>query len=559
MLTDLHIRNFAIIDILQVGFSAGFNVLTGETGAGKSIIIDAVALLLGDRARVDLIRTGHEEAVVEAVFDLQGRPEVRQALREGGFEDEAELLIKRVVNRNGRNKIFINGHHAKLAQLQPLTSQLMNIYGQHEHQGLQRADSHLDFLDCFANLQRDLEAYRCHYDEVQLLEKQLQQLQQAEAGRLQRLDLLKYQLRELDEAALQAGEDDELATERSLLQHGERLSRSALTGYETLYGAEQAVCSQLDAVAAILESGATIDGQLLPLAETVRSSLYALEDVAEQLRSYAGRVSFDAGRLDQVEKRLALLADLKRKYSDSVEGLLSYRDGIVRESEALEHADAAREELAHRLEQRRLQIQQEGEAISTRRHIAADALRQAVEQELTELAMPKAQFEMRLFGLAKAGPGGLERGEFYLAANPGEDSKPLAWIASGGELSRIMLALRRAAPGADQLSTLIFDEVDAGIGGVAASAVGQKLQAIAREAQVLCITHLPQVAAFADHHYRVEKQEREGRTCTALIRLEGEQRAEEMARMLGGAQVTERTLDHAREIIAQSALGASGD
>jgi DNA repair protein RecN (Recombination protein N) len=553
MLTDLHIRNFAIIDALEVGFSAGFNVLTGETGAGKSIIIDAVALLLGDRARVDLIRTGSEEAVVEAVFDLRGQPAVREALAVGGFEDEDELLIKRVVNRSGRNKIFINGNLAKLAQLQPLTSQLMNIYGQHEHQGLQRADSHLAFLDSFAGLQPKLDAYRAHYDEIQQLEQQLQTLQAAEAGRLQRLDLLSFQLRELDEAALLAGEDDALLAERSLLQHGERLSRSALTGYETLYGAEQAVCSHLDAVAAELERSASIDNQLLPLAETVRSSLYMLEDVAEQLRSYAGKVSFDAARLNQVEKRLAQLTDLKRKYADTIDGLLAYREEIASESDALADADATREELAKRLDLGRLQLQQQGDVISARRREAAEALRRAVEAELAELAMPKAQFEMRLFALPQAGPGGLERGEFYLAANLGEDSKPLAWIASGGELSRIMLALRRAAPGADHIPTLIFDEVDAGIGGVAASAVGQKLQAIAREAQVLCITHLPQVAAFADHHYRVEKQEREGRTCSGLVHLEGEQRIEEMARMLGGAQVTERTLEHAREIVAQSA------
>ncbi|OEU50302.1 MAG: DNA repair protein RecN, partial [Desulfuromonadales bacterium C00003096] len=373
------------------------------------------------------------------------------------------------------------------------------------------------------------------------------------AGRLQRLDLLSFQFRELEEADLRAGEDDELLAERSLLQHGERLSRSALTGYETLYGAEQAVCTHLDAVASELESSASIDGQFLPLAESVRSSLYLLEDVAEQLRSYAGKVSFDAARLNEVERRLAQLTDLKRKYAGTIDGLLAYRDEIARESESLVHADATRDELAKRLEQGRLQVQQQGAAISGRRRDAAEALRQAVEGELAELAMPKAQFEMRLFVLPQAGPGGLERGEFYLAANLGEDSKPLAWIASGGELSRIMLALRRAAPGADNISTLIFDEVDAGIGGVAASAVGQKLQAIAGEAQVLCITHLPQVAAFADHHYRVEKQERDGRTCTGLVHLAGEERIEEMARMLGGAQVTERTLEHAREIIARSA------
>ncbi len=556
MLTDLQIRNFAIIDVLEVEFSSGFNVLTGETGAGKSIIIDAVALLLGDRARGDLIRTGHEEAVVEAVFDLREQAQVRRNLAEGGFGDEEELLIRRVVNRNGRNKIFINGHLAKLVQLHPLTSQLMSIYGQHEHQGLQRPDSHLEFLDYFAGLQDSLQDYRTCYDELQRLENVFQGMQEAEAERLQRLDLLTFQLRELENAELRAGEEEELADERSLLQHGERLSRAALGGYETLYGAEQAVCAQLDTVASSLEDSAAIDGKLAPLAETVRSSLYALEDVAEQLRDYAGKVSFDGARLDQIETRLAFLGNLKRKYADSVDGLLVCRDKMAEEYEALVNADAAREELAKRLDDLRNHLRHKGEALSSRRQEAAEELRRAVEKELTELAMAKAHFEMRLFPLAAPGPSGLERGEFYLAANAGEDSKPLAWIASGGELSRIMLALRRAAPGAECIATLIFDEVDAGIGGVAASAVGRKLQSIAETAQVLCITHLPQVAAFADQHYRVEKQEREGRTCTALVRLEGEQRVEEMARMLGGAQVTERTLEHAREIVASSASGA---
>ncbi|MEZ4483357.1 MAG: DNA repair protein RecN [Syntrophotaleaceae bacterium] len=554
MLTDLHIRDFAIIDALEVSFSSGFNVLTGETGAGKSIIIDAVALLLGDRARIDLVRTGSEEAVVEAVFDLQGQPAVRQALADGGFGDEDELLVKRVVNRNGRNKVYINGSLAKLAQLQPLTSQLMSIYGQHEHQNLQRADSHLAFLDGFAGLDSELTAYRHCYGEILELEQALQKLLEAETGRVQRLDLLSFQLRELDEASVQVGEDDDLLAERKLLQHGERLSRSALAGYETLYGAERAVCTQLDTVAAELESGAAIDGQLSPLAEAVRSSLYTLEDVAEQLRSYAGKVSFDAARLNEVEKRLALLADLKRKYAGTIDGLLTYRESIALESEQLTHADAARQELVERLERVRQQLQRQGKEISTRRRSAAEVLRQAVEKELAELAMPKAQFEMRLFDLPQPGSGGLERGEFYLAANPGEDPKPLAWIASGGELSRIMLALRRAAPAGDSVATLIFDEVDAGIGGVAATAVGQKLQTIARGAQVLCITHLPQVAAFADYHYRVEKQERDGRTCSGLVCLEGDERIEEMARMLGGAQVTESTLEHAREIISRSAV-----
>ncbi len=552
MLTDLHIRNFAIIDRLEISFSSGFNVLTGETGAGKSIIIDAVALLLGDRARMDLIRTGVEEAVVEAVFDLRNQPEVGRALAEAGFGGEEELLIRRVVNRNGRNKVFLNGSLAKLTQLQPLIGQLMNIYGQHEHQSLQRAETHLAFLDRYAGLENGLAEYRRLYEEVEELSTSLHRLLQAESNRQQRLDLLTFQLREIDGAALRAGEEDELLAERRLLQNAERLSRTALSGYEKLYGAEGAVGEQLAAVAGELEGAVSFDDHLAPLGEALRSALYAVEDVAEQLRIYAGRISFDASRLNEVEQRLARLVDLKRKYGGTLQGVFEYRQDIARELDELAHADTARDDLEKRLADGRECLQVVAAEMSARRREAAESLRCAVEKELHELAMPKARFELRLFELPQPGPFGLERGEFYLAPNPGEDPKPLAWIASGGELSRIMLALRRAAPEGDSVATLIFDEVDAGIGGAAATAVGEKLRTIAREAQVLCITHLPQVAAFADHHYRVEKQEQDGRTCTSLALLEGEERVLEMARMLGGAKVGDSTIEHAREIIAKS-------
>jgi DNA repair protein RecN (Recombination protein N) len=337
-----------------------------------------------------------------------------------------------------------------------------------------------------------------------------------------------------------------------LLHNAERLSMTALNGYEELYGAERAVGERLDAVAADLEGATKFDEKLAPLAEAVRSALYAVEDVAEQLRGYAGRMSFDSSRLKEVDQRLALLADLKRKYGGSLQGVVEHRQAIGLEAEALIQADSTRDDLEKRLAAGRRHVQEMAEAMSLKRAEAADRLHQEVERELQELAMPKARFEMRLFSLSQPGPGGLERGEFYLAPNLGEDPKPLAWIASGGELSRIMLALRRAAPEGDSVGTLIFDEVDAGIGGTAATAVGEKLRAIARGVQVLCITHLPQVAAFADHHYRVEKMEQDGRTRTELVRLDSEQRVLEMARMLGGAQVSDRTIEHAREIIAES-------
>jgi len=549
MLNELIIRNFAIIERLHVSFRPGFNVLTGETGAGKSIIIDAVGLLLGDRARPDLIRTGEEEASVEAVFDISELVEVRQALEEAGFEADDELLVRRVVSHNGKNRIYLNGSLAKLGQLQQVTSQLVVINGQHEHQKLQRTESHLTFLDQFAGLQGQVDDYAQLYHRCQDLDEELQQLLAAERDRQRRLDLLTFQSEEIAAAQLQAGEEETLTAERQLLQHAERLALSSQGGFEILYGAEDAVCGRLDKIADDLLNSARFDPSLAPLAETVRSAFYSLEDVATQLRDYSEGNNHDPQRIQAVEDRLALLTNLKRKYGPSVAAILAYAEQISGEIDQLQNFEASRQRLEDELAATREKLLAVGQGLSSQRQQAAERLQQAVLGQLADLAMEKARFAMRFFPLAEPGSRGLERGEFYLSPNPGEELKPLAWIASGGELSRIMLALKRAAPDSDKVATVIFDEVDAGIGGMAATAVGEKLRDVSKGAQVLCITHLPQVAACGDHHYRVEKQEEEGRTRTRLVLLEGEERVAEMARMLGGAKITERTLEHARELV----------
>lgn len=558
MLCELSIRNFAIIDRLQVQFGLGFNVLTGETGAGKSIIIDAVGLLLGDRARPELIRTGEEEATVEALFDLAKVPVLRAELAEQGFEEGEELLVKRVVARSGKNRVYLNGSLAKLGQLQPLTAQLLAIYGQHEHQNLQKPEQHLAMLDDFAGLASDLEAYQLFFREQQRLESRLEQLNAAERQRQQRLDLLSFQSRELAAAALRPGEDEELQAERLLLQHAERLALATTGGYELLYGGEGAVVERLDTVASQLEALVTVDPRLGSWAEGVRSALFTLEDVAAGLRDYQGE-AFEPRRQAEVDERLALLTSLKRKYAPTIGEILALQAGIEEELSALANVEATREELQQQLSASRQRLLRAGEELSAKRREAALRLAAAVEGELQALAMPKARFEVRFFPLAEPGAKGLERGEFYLSPNPGEETKPLAWIASGGELSRIMLSLKRVAPAGDGVPTQIFDEVDAGIGGVAATAVGEKLHAVAAGQQVLCITHLPQVAAFADRHYRVEKREQEGRTRTELLQLADVDRVQEMARMLGGAQITDRTLEHARELIRLSTGAGAND
>ncbi len=556
MITDLIIKNFAIIENLHVSFGHGFNVLTGETGAGKSIIIDAVNLLLGGRARGEVIRTGTDEASVEAVFDLQAENVVRRRLAELGL-DADELVVRRLVSRSGENQVFVNGSLVPLAQLRELTCRLVNIYGQHEHQNLQQVETHLQLLDNFAGLQDLLTCYRQAFEQTRQIEQQLARLDLAERERQQRLDMLTFQSQELTAAKLVAGEDLELEQERSLLQHAEKLTAATAGGYETLYAGQSAVCEQLGGVADQLAALQQIDPQLVVLVETLRSSLYDLEDVAGQLRSYTEKLDFEPQRQQQVEERLAVLANLKRKYAPTVEELLAYQAKIAEDLALLSDVAGHREQLQHQLDSARAELLAEGVKLSLHRRQAAAELAIAVESELAGLAMPSAKFELRLTALAEPSAEGLERGEFYLAANPGEVAQPLAKIASGGELSRIMLALKRSAPEGDGVRTLIFDEVDAGIGGEAATAVGEKICRLGRTLQVLCVTHLPQVAAFADQHYQVTKEEAAGRTSTRLLLLDNEQQVAEMARMLGGAQISERTLEHARELIASSSARIS--
>ncbi|MCM2265811.1 MAG: DNA repair protein RecN [Desulfuromonadales bacterium] len=555
MLVHLTITNFAIIDRLEVEFGSGFNVLTGETGAGKSIVMDALGLLLGDRASPELIRAGCEEATVEALFDLTGRSDLQAVINAAGFSAGSELILRRVITRAGRSRAYINGGLATLTQLQPLTEQLVAVCGQHEHQALMGRDAHLPLVDTFGGH----EALNCEYRELfaawRATGEHLARLSEAERERARRLDLLRYQAREIGEARLQPGEEEELAAERLLLQNAERLAAAANNGYETLYAADGAVCAALGRMAGELEGLAGIDPELGQLAETLRQSLYTLEDVAAQLRSHLNRIGCEPGRQEEVEERLALLTALKRKYGASVAEILEQQAAIVTELDELEHAEETRAALEAELVGQLTALLDVGSRLGAARREAGERLGAAMQRELADLSMAGARFELQLTELPEPGPLGLERGEFLLAPNRGEALLPLARIASGGELSRILLALKRVTPGREQVPTLVFDEVDAGIGGATATAVGDKLRAVSRNAQVLCVTHLPQVAAGADRHFLVVKRELAGRTVTGIEPLAGEARVAEMARMLGGAQVTERSLAHARELIGAPPQG----
>lgn len=552
MLTDLIIKNFAIIESLHVTFAPGFNVLTGETGAGKSIIIDAVNLLLGGRARGEVIRTGSDDATVEAIFDIANEAAFIQRLRDAGLPDDDEFMVRRIVSRSGKNRVFINGSAVTLGQLRDLTSGLVNIYGQNEHQHLQKPETHLALLDHFAGLKQDLQRYHETYREYHELQKRLESLDLAERERQQRLDMLSFQQQELLSAKLVPGEDEELERERSLLLHAEKLTASSRGGYDSLYGSNDAVCAKVADVASQLELLEQIDSKLGTLAETLRGHQYGLEDVAAELHRYSETLDFEPERQQQVEDRLALIAGLKRKYAPTVEGLIEYLENISNEIGELTHFEQHREELGQLVQQQKSNLLDVGKHLSDQRTNSAADLSTRVQLELADLAMPKARFSVRLVPLAEPSIDGMESAEFYLAANPGEDPQPLAKIASGGELSRIMLALKRSAPAGDGVKTLIFDEVDAGIGGEAATAVGEKISRLGRSFQVLCVTHLPQVAAFSDHHYNVSKEEQGDRTATRLTCLDKDSRISEIARMLGGLHAGQQAFIHARELIEKS-------
>jgi DNA repair protein RecN (Recombination protein N) len=551
MLTDLFIKNFAIIDNLHVAFREGLNVLTGETGAGKSIIIDAVNLVLGGRASVDLIRTGEEEATVEALFDLSRRPEILAVLAETGVECNGELLVKRMVSRTGRNRVFVGGGLSTITVLADLAGRLINIYGQHESQTLLKTENHLLLLDGFGALTRLREEFTAVYDGYRHTLNNVRRLNEGEREATRRIDLLSFQSEEIGSAGLFPDEEEELARERELLIHGEKLLANSHAAFDALYGGDDSILGHLRQVLAGVGEIRAIDGKLSEVAETLNGAYLQLEDSALALRDYASRVETDPQRLQAIDDRLDLIFRLKKKYAPTVAEIIAYREEIDLELAGLMNRIETRGELEQELRELEERMSSQGKNLSLRRKGAAKALKAAMERELHALAMENALFEVALTGLEEPRAGGMERAEFLFSPNPGEAPKPLVKIASGGELSRLMLALKQVHPESD-VPTLVFDEVDSGIGGATSALVGEKLKRVACRQQVLCITHLPQVAAFADCHYRVEKSVAHGRTVTSVALLAGEERVAEMARMLGGVKITEKTLEHAREMIEEA-------
>ena len=551
MLTDLSITNIAIIDNLRLALRPGLTVLTGETGAGKSIIIDAVGLIMGGRASVDLIRSGLEEATVEAIFDISGRPDLQQSLTEAGLDAGPELLVKRSISRSGKNRIFINGSMSTVAILTGIASRLINIYGQHDSQTLLRTDNQLALLDSFAGTTTLREEFAAIFKAHAGICDHLENLDNQEREAIRRLDLLAFQSNEIAAAQLKSGEEQELGEQRQILASAGKLSSVSGEAFELLYGGDGAILGQLRRISASIREIAGIDHALGDLAASLEETYLQLEDSAISLRDYTTRMESDPAALQQADDRLDQISRLKRKYGATVEEVLAFQQQIDTELEELR----GREHDRQRLEQERDglldQLRKTGAELTARRSKQAARLRLALETEAHQLAMKGAVVEPALEALPEPRATGYERVEFLFSPNPGEPPRPLAKIASGGELSRLMLAFKQVLPESD-VPTLVFDEVDTGISGATSELVGRKLKNVASRQQVLCITHLPQVASCADHHLRVEKQVHAGRTTTGITVLGGTERTREIARMLAGEKITDSALAHATEMLTAS-------
>ena len=555
MLSLLHIENIALIQSADIRFEPGFNVLTGETGAGKSIVIDSIGAVLGERTSRELIRTGAKSALVTAVFtQVPNLP----WLEENGFPTgEEELLLQRELQGDGRNVCRIDGKLVTVAQLRELGRQLLNIHGQHDGQQLLDPASHLGYLDQFGGCQPLLESYQEAYRKWHDIRREMDKLQMDEAERSRRVDTLNYQIQELERAQLKAGEDEELSARRTLLRSAGRLMEAVQSAEFALSGDEDrdGACSLIAQAEGEVQGVSSISPELGELSEKLTALRCAADDAADTLRDLSRSFDFSPGELDQVEERLDLLYRLRKKYGPTVEDMLSYLDRCRKELDQIQYADDTLARLEKDLKKAQKEAARRGEVLSQARREAAGALQARVQEELRQLDMPKVQFQTEFTpkgGEAGMDETGLDEVQFLMSANLGEALKPIQKVASGGELARIMLALKNVLAEGDQIGTLVFDEVDTGVSGRAAQKVAEKMAQVARGKQVLCVTHLPQIAAMADTHFSVQKGERDGRTYTRLERLDRSQRREELARLIGGASITPSLLESAEELLRQA-------
>ena len=547
MLNLLHIENIAVIECADITFDSGFNILTGETGAGKSIVIDAISAILGERAYRDMIRTGTAKASVRAVFtDVPELP----WFAENGVEYDSETIIQRDVHLDGKNVCRVNGSLVTVSILRKLGIQLINIHGQHDSASLFDENNHLQFLDAFAENSNLQAAYAEKYAAVSKLRKEIERLHMDESEKLRRMETLRYQINEISKANLQVGEDETLEQRRKILQNAEKLSDGIHAASDCLYGGDDT-----DGAVSLLAEAERELARLVrytdaynELHEKVADLMYQVQDVAEELRDARDDLSYSADELEQIESRLDVIHRLRRKYGSDCEKILQYLDNAQKELDEIAFADDHIERLKVKCKQAEKDAWQAAIALRNNRMAAAKDLSDRILTELAQLDMPRVQFCCN-FTETELTPIGADLVAFYMSANAGEALKPLSKVASGGELARIMLAMKNVLAEQDQVATLIFDEVDTGVSGRAAQKVAEKLRSVAKTKQVLCVTHLPQLAALANTHLLIAKAERDGRTYTTVTPLDLEGRKRELARIIGGTNITEITLKSAEEML----------
>jgi DNA repair protein RecN (Recombination protein N) len=553
VLRELRVENYAVIDNVVIEFAQGLNLLTGETGAGKSILIDALALLLGEKSWSEMVRQGAERAVVSAVFEAQGA--ASKVLDANGIDAaDGEIILRREIAAGGKSRVFVNNQPATVAVLKQLAPHLAAVHAQMESLLAFDAAARLELLDAFAGV--DTQVTEQAYQKWRGLRVRIAELETDEQDRLRLVDLWSFQKREIEQAKIEPGEDERLESEKRVLANSEKIYAAAMGAYEALSEGSTAAAASLRKAARQLEELSRYDSQFCPLLAAVESARLTVEDAGMTVREYGERVDASPERLERVEDRLALIDRLKRKYGATVAEITSYEAEVARRLEEVENRDEVLKKLRQELASAGADYLDKARALSAQRHQAARKFEKLVESELAALAM-QGRFQVEFSGSDREedwSPSGFERVSYLIATNPGEPLRPAEQIASGGELSRVMLALKAtvasvAGKAKSRERTLVFDEIDTGIGGRAAEAVGKKLRALARKHQVLCITHLPQIAAFADHHFLIEKREAAGRSRTNVRRLDDNERREEIARMLSGARLTETSRKHAEAIL----------
>lgn len=562
MLSLLKIKRVALIDDAEIEFGRGLNLLTGETGSGKSIIVDSLGALTGDRISSELIKEGVDSAQIEGLFVMEHSPEFARSFDEAGIEiepgPEIEIIVRRDLSLSGRNRVFINNQLVTQSFLKQIGSHLVDIHGQGEQAALYDTATHIDILDEYGSLASLRQGVADAYKHWSVTKTELGMLEQNEAEKLQMLDVLRFQINEIEKVALQPGEQQELEHEKTRLNNIEKLSTLSGDAFDNLYDSDSSTLSTLDKASRDIDELAQFDERFVNYKDQLAGARAAIEDTAYFLRDFRGHLEFSPERLAQIEDRLAEIARLKRKYGDSAEAVLHHLKQAREQVDNIETAEFRQEELMKKLESLRSAYVDLAEDLHSKRTTVAARFGKEVEQNLKAVALDKAKFEVRIDAPqddesdTRFSSKGFDRVEFYFSANPGESPKPLARVASGGEASRLMLILKTASKSRDQEKTAVFDEIDVGIGGRVAEAVGLKLKQLARTQQVLCVTHQPQIASLADKHFVVEKTVAKNKTSIIARELSKTERVEEIARMLAGEKISETAREHAREMLAGS-------